>query len=84
MAHANPSILRSRIKLLRSLLFTRAFENVYYVALCNPIVESKFQVSYSAIASPNKILKESINKEGLLVAEVNLKDLKKFRKLYSK
>ena len=68
--------------LLKSLLSTRAFENLYFVALCNPILNSVDQVSYSAIASPHKILKEIYNKEGLIVSEINLGEIKKLRKLY--
>jgi predicted amidohydrolase len=71
-------------EILSSLIKTRAFENVYYVALCNPILDSKFQVSYSAIASPSgKILKSLSNKEGIVICEINLKEIKKLEKIYS-
>lgn len=70
--------------LLRSITLTRAHENVFYVALCNPVMESKTQISYSAIASPHRILKEIIDKEGLITAKVDMGEIKKFRKYYSK
>ena len=71
-------------QILRALLLARAHEHVFYVALCNPLMDSKTQVSYSAIASPHKILKELAGKEGIITAEVNLKEIKRFRKFYSK
>lgn len=71
-------------QLLRSMVLARAHENVFYVALCNPLVGSKTEVSYSAIASPHRIIKELIDKEGLITSEVDLKEIKKFRKFYAK
>jgi predicted amidohydrolase len=62
----------------------RAHENVFYVALCNPITGSKTQVSYSAIAGPNSILKEIIDEEGIITARVNINEIKKFREFYAK
>ncbi|MFH1359257.1 MAG: carbon-nitrogen hydrolase family protein [archaeon] len=73
---------KKEIKILESLIKTRAYENLFYVALCNPLTESKYQVSYSAIASPHDILKEIIGKEGLIACEVNLKDIRRLRRLY--
>lgn len=72
------------IQLLRSIILARAYENVFYVVICNPLVNSKTQVSYSAIASPHRIMKELIDKEGLITAKVDLKEIKKFRKFYAK
>jgi predicted amidohydrolase len=72
------------INLLRSMILARAHENVFYIALCNPLMKDKRQVSYSAIASPHRILKELIDKEGLITAEVSLKEIRKFRKYYEK
>ncbi|MFA5020364.1 MAG: carbon-nitrogen hydrolase family protein [Candidatus Pacearchaeota archaeon] len=70
------------IKLLESLIMARAFENICYVALCNPVMDSKFQVSYSAIADPHRILSKIVHKEGIITAEINLKTLKKLHKIY--
>ncbi len=70
-------------KLLESLIMARAFENIYFVALCNPVVDSKFQVSYSAIAGPHKILKKIVGREGLIVAKINLGEIKKVEKIYN-
>jgi predicted amidohydrolase len=72
------------IHLLRSMTLARAHENVFYVALCNPLIDSKTQVSYSAISSPHRILKELVGREGLITAEVDIKGIRKFRKFYEK
>jgi len=69
--------------LLRSLVKTRAFENLFFVCLCNPVKKRKDQVSYSVICSPHKIIKEISGKEGMIVGELNMKEIKKFKKLYS-
>ena len=75
--------MKREIKILESLVMARAFENIFFVALCNPVQESKFQVSYSAIASPHKILNRIIGKEGMITAEINLNEIKKLTKLYT-
>jgi predicted amidohydrolase len=75
---------KEETKLLRALISARAFENLYFVALCNPVVNREDQVSYSAICSPHKILKEIIDKEGLITAKINLKEIKKLCKIYPK
>jgi predicted amidohydrolase len=72
------------IQLLRSMTLARAHENLFYVALCNPLLKSKTQVSYSAIADPHRILKELIDKEGIITAEINLAEIRKVRKYYDK
>jgi len=72
------------IELLRAMILTRAHENIFYIALCNPLISNKTQVSYSAIAEPHQILKELIDKEGIITAQVDIDELKKFRKHYSK
>jgi len=74
---------KEETNLLRALVHTRAFENLYFVGLINPVVKRKDMVSYSTIVSPQKILKEIINKEGLITAKVNLNDIKKMEKVYS-
>ncbi len=73
---------KREIKILESLVKTRAYENLVYVALCNPLTKSKYQISYSAISSPHKILNEIVGKEGMIKSSVNLKELKKFKRLY--
>ena len=78
----NKKFKRRDLKLLRALISARAFENFYFVALCNPLTNRKDLVSYSAITSPHKILKEIINKEGIITAEINLSEIKKMHKLY--
>jgi len=81
-AHDKDHVKRE-IKILESIIRARAFENVNFVALCNPVVDSKYQVSYSGIASPTKILKEIVKKEGLIVARIDLGEIKKMHKIYS-
>jgi predicted amidohydrolase len=71
-------------RLLRSLIRARAFENLYFVAMCNPVLARKDQVSYSAICSPQRILKEIIDEEGLITARINVDDIGKLKKLYKK
>jgi hypothetical protein len=45
-------------------------------------MDSKYQISYSAIASPTKILQELKEKEGLLVQEINLDEIQKIQKIH--
>jgi len=71
-------------ELLRALVLSRAFENLYYVVLCNPLRDDKEQISYSVIASPHRILKEIKDKEGIITAKLDLKEIRKLRKLYAK
>ncbi len=75
---------KREIQILRSMALARAHENIFYVALCNPLVDDERQISYSAIANPHRIVKEQIDKEGILTARINLKEIKKFRKYYQK
>lgn len=70
------------LKILESLVLTRAYENVCFFALCNPVMDSKYQVSLSAIASPTRILKKITGKEGLITAEINLNEINKLQKVY--
>lgn len=69
-------------EILEALALSRAFENICYVAVCNPVMDSKYQVSYSSIVAPHKVLTKIVDKEGLIIAKINLNDLKKFHKLY--
>jgi len=73
---------KREIKVIESLIRARAFENLFFVAICNPITTSYDHVAYTAIASTHKILKELIDKEGLLVSEINLKEIPKVEKVY--
>ncbi len=75
---------KREIELLRSLVSARAFENLFFVVLVNPLRDEKDQVSYSAISSPHKILKETIDDESLIVLKINLNEIKKFKKIYNK
>lgn len=70
------------LNLLKSILLSRAFENLNFVCVCNPYKEEWDLISYSAISSPHKILSEMNNKEGLVTARVNLNEIKKFSKIY--
>ncbi len=69
---------------LKSLIISRAFENLFFVALCSPAKNrnEKDLVSYSAICSPHKVLKEIKDKEGLIVSEIRLSEIGKLEKLY--
>ncbi|MBS3172495.1 carbon-nitrogen hydrolase family protein [Candidatus Woesearchaeota archaeon] len=80
-AHEESHKIRE-LSLIKSMLISRAFENLFFVALANPVLNQKDLISYSAIASTHKILKEIKDKEGLIYATLNLKEIKKFSKLY--
>jgi len=72
-------------KILKSLVRARAYENLFFVALVNPVIKGKYfkdLVSYSAISSPHKILKQIDGKEGMIISEINLKEIKKAEKIY--
>ncbi len=73
---------KRELEILKSLVLSRAYENIFFVCLCNPVMNSKFQISYSAIASPTKILKEIKGREGLIVQEINLKEIDKIHEIY--
>lgn len=69
---------------LKSIVMSRAFENLFYVALCNPAknINEIDLVPYSAIVSPHKIIKDIKDKEGLIISEVRLNEIGKLEKLY--
>lgn len=69
-------------KLVRALVGARAFENLCFVALCNPKTRHRDLITYSVIASPHRILKEVSEREGLIVSKINLNEIPKFTKLY--
>ena len=75
---------KGEVNLLRSLVCVRAFENLCFVAICNPLTDESDQVSYSSIVSPHKILKETIKDEKIMVAELDLKEIKKLDRIYDK
>lgn len=72
----------AELNLLKSMLLSRAFENLNFVAVCSPVADEWDLISYSAISSPHKILAEIKDKEGLITARLNLNEIKKFSKLY--
>lgn len=80
-AHAKDHKARE-LALIKSLITSRAFENLIFVAYVNPLVQRKDLISYSTIVSPHRILKDIKDKEGLIVQEVDLREIKKFSKLY--
>ncbi|MCX6747223.1 MAG: carbon-nitrogen hydrolase family protein [Candidatus Pacearchaeota archaeon] len=69
---------------LKSLIMTRAFENLFFVALCTPMggKEDKDMISHSMISSPHKVLSEIKNREGLITAKINLEEISRLQKLY--
>jgi len=69
-------------KLLKSLVLSRAFENLCFVVLANPVLHKPGLVPYSAISCPHYIMKEISDKEGLIVKRINLGEIKKFEELY--
>lgn len=73
---------KGELTLLKSLLVSRAFENLNFVAVCSPVADEWDLISYSAISSPHKILAAIKDKEGLITAKLNLNEIKKFSKIY--
>ncbi|MDD5331234.1 MAG: carbon-nitrogen hydrolase family protein [Candidatus Nanoarchaeia archaeon] len=73
---------KKELKLLKALIRARSFENLNFVAFCSPYLSEKDMVCYSAVACPHKIIKEIYNKEGLIVAELDMKEVKKLKKIY--
>lgn len=68
--------------LLKSMVQARAFENLNFVAVCNPVLARKDLVSYSGIYSPHEVLAEIEDKEGLITAKIDLSESEKFSKIY--
>ncbi len=73
---------KRELQLLKSLILSRAFENLFFVVYASPVFKKPDLVSYSAIAAPHRIMKDVKDKEGLIVKEINLGEIKKFRRLY--
>jgi predicted amidohydrolase len=69
---------------LKSIIMSRAFENFFFVALCSPAKNKteKDLISYSAICSPHKILKEIKDKEGMITYKIRLGEIGKLEKIY--
>ncbi len=71
-------------EILASLITARAFENIFFVAFCNPIRKTrKDQISYSAIASPSRILEAIKDREGLITANIYLDEIPRLEKLFN-
>ncbi len=68
--------------LLKSLILSRTFENLFFLAYASPLSEKSDLISYSAIAGPHRILKDIYEEEGLITQRINLEEIKKFSKLY--
>jgi len=52
------------------------------VAYASPARKEPDLIPYSAIACPHRIMKSLLDREGLIVSRVNLKEIKKFEKIY--
>ena len=73
---------KKELLLLKSLISSRAFENLVFIGFCSPYRNQKDLICYSAIVSPHQIIKEIFDKEGLIVSDIKLSELTKFKKLY--
>lgn len=61
-------------------MLARAYESLVYIVFCNPIDRNENRLtSYTAIAEPHKIIKEIFGKEGMIVADIDLKYLERIR-----
>ena len=65
-------------EVFRSLFLTRAFENRVYFVVCDAFTDEVLGESY--ICSPLKVIKEIKNKEGIIFADLDLKEIAKLRK----
>ncbi|MBU3906812.1 MAG: carbon-nitrogen hydrolase family protein [Nanoarchaeota archaeon] len=73
---------KKELKLLKSLILSRAFENLFFVAFCSPYRDQKDLICYSAIVSQHEIIKEIFGKEGLIFSDIQLKKITKFKRIY--
>ena len=72
-------------RILKSLILTRAYENLSYFVFCNPYdPKTPSLTSYSAIAEPHKIISDIFDREGMIVGEVNMHYLDQMRRRYSR
>jgi predicted amidohydrolase len=72
-------------RMLKSLLRARAYENLFFIGLVNPVIKGKYfrdLVSYSALASPQGIVKKIEDKEGMIYVNLNLNEIKKAERIY--
>ena len=68
-------------RILESLILARAYESMVYIVFCNPIDKKESRLtSYTAVAEPHKIIKEIFGKEGMIVANIDLKYLAEMKK----
>ena len=83
--HKGLKKIESEIKLLKSLILTRAFENQVYLVFCNQYdTKRKDLIPYSLIAEPHKIIKEIYKKEGMIITDIDLDHIEEVRKRYMK
>lgn len=68
---------KKEFDILKALTLSRAYENIFFVALCNPTKNSRYLIPYSAICSPTKIIGEIKHREGLLVRKINTGEIRK-------
>ena len=68
-------------KILESLILARAYESLAYIVFCNPIDKNESRLtSYTAVAEPHKIIKEIFGRDGMIVADIDLKYLVEMKK----
>jgi predicted amidohydrolase len=73
---------KRELLLLKSLISSRAFENLIFIGFCSPYRNQKELICYSSIVSPHQVIKEIFNKEGLIFSDIKLSEITKFKKLY--
>ena len=67
-------------EVFRRLPLVRAFENLAFIVWCDAFTDETLSESY--ICHPLKFLKEIKNKEGMILAELNLDEVEPLRKYY--
>ena len=68
------------LDMLKSVPLVRAFENLCYFVLASAANKDTARISY--ICSPSKVLSKIENKEGIILADVNLKSIRKLRSYF--
>lgn len=68
-------------EVFRSFPITRAFENLSYFITCDAFTDETFSESF--ICSPVKILNKIRNREGIVFADLDLKEIARLRRFYN-
>jgi predicted amidohydrolase len=72
-------------RIMQSLILARAYDNLVYVVFASQYDRANPEnTPYTAIAEPHRIMKEMFDREGMIVADLDLDYLRRIRKRYSR